>query len=318
MVDGPLSLDVSSNEGLRAALGRVPAEGGWSGPTGTLVLAALPNKLRHAAPRRAQRAGRSTSPEDLSDLVSRAFEILTGEPDRVRAAKAPWAYLCTAASNAAVRADMMLDYGVPEWLTHEGRRTPLPPRPTRLGATATDMERVAATPVIANVDNARAGMHHEDDFGEVMSMVLAAIVARGAPEDVTTAALLRCTQIIATTGASRRHKTARCDLELVLTGLSAPQARDLMVLLVGEQGGRDADDTLLAAAREAIASGRPLELSRVVRRRLIAFAAGFSGDGARSYNDDVPTPRNDETPHAGGVYVLANGQCSVQDDSSSA
>lgn len=91
-------VDLSTDEGLRWALRRLPDCGGWNGQLGTAVLAQLRQMCASLA-RHLNVVYAGLGRCDVDELLSWAWSIADRQADAVTSARHPWTYLRTAVRN---------------------------------------------------------------------------------------------------------------------------------------------------------------------------------------------------------------------------
>jgi hypothetical protein len=246
----------------------------------------------------------------VDDVLLAAWMILRRHGEKVLAAVRPWAYLMSSAQKRVldeVRAQQLLT----NTASIRGRTREVLPRSVRpVGSTSIDLATTLRhEPSRAGVDSAtdsrivrQVGRHELPpllaDRSEKEELAAAGerepwfvafvdlLVDHGADKTVTVAAVDRLADLFAVSYVGWWEWAARRDPALAYLGLSPDQCGALVALLAGSRRYRHngKQDSLLAAVRAGIESGRRVELSRLQLRRI----AVYTGQPVAAAATDLP------------------------------
>ncbi len=258
---GADALDVDTNEGLRAALDLVAAQG-WESDPGRAVMRALTKRCAKWGANMAHRdwAGGETDPGDVLTL---AWITLNRFARNVAAAHAPWAYLWTAVGRA-----MAVDGAAAAMLSDRTVRRPRSEWPVGVNRLGADDERLGTC---AGIDGTAAELAGRDQRQSPAVKALVRHLAGTDPADAEfwADAVDRALDVMAGARRSYEEVTLRRDLYLRdVLGLSGAELAALAALMIGpRRGDRAAQSLLLALHRDP--SARPDDVVGAVDR--IAF-----------------------------------------------
>ncbi|NED97935.1 hypothetical protein G1H11_21790 [Phytoactinopolyspora alkaliphila] len=289
--------DVCSNDGLRAALRRMPADGGWDGPTGRAVIDAL----RSVARRWISPYGAIEDPHRADHLAGLAWEFLKTDAESVLRARSPWSLLRTAMRHLASAATLADELGVSErharHLLESKVRSRMPAHhlhtmirvgdcaETRFGSGSNGnaSDDPVSDEVLAALD-----VDVTADWDQALRTVHEDLVAAGAPATVAADAILGVIDAASSADSKSRMHTAvyRCEQ---LNGLTHTQRRALAELLIGTRRGGPEESAWLALRRECQGegSGRTVTPSAFAAR-VDRFAAPFRNAAADTHRCAVP------------------------------
>lgn len=265
--------DLRTGEGLREALRRLPAEGGWSGPLGRRVLIAvgdLCGRLAVSVERRVE--GCYHDPDRAADLTARAWELLTTSREVIIGAANPWAYLTRSVLRAGVNAgvgDRLLVRDVV--VRGGGARSVLPP--IRVGDEVRALDRCPG-PYDPPASPPLGESRHADSS---LAALVEVLVAAGAQERVTWAAIDRIADVVSMHRHGRREAAVTSDRVLAELGLSSEQSSALLALLTGtRRGGVEQSLWLRLRKQPRDERGRyAATVTPAVRARIQRYASGF-------------------------------------------
>jgi hypothetical protein len=275
----------------------------------------LLGEIRRRAARNAAHVAASTgvpmSRGLVDDVLLAAWLVLHRHGDKVVAAERPWAYLMCSAQKQVldeVRAQQLLTNAA----AVRGRaREVLPGIVRPVGTTASDLAAAFRhEPRAEDAGGTERQMvpqigHHnhtplltpsgdltvtEKTAGREAWFVafVDLLVDHGADKTVTVAAADRLADLFGVNYVGWWEWAARRDPILAKLGLSPDQCGALVALLAGSRRYRHngKQDSLLAAVRAATASGHPVQLSRLQRRRIAVYTA----QPAVAPATDLPAP----------------------------
>jgi hypothetical protein len=184
---------------MRDALAEV-AETGWDSPAGERLLASLREASTTVTARVERGRHIVRDPARCDDLLSHAWELVEGHRDELLHADNPWAYLATCLRHVLVGLTLADTLQVSPTVVRNGTAARLGIQPPlRIGTALVDNDEPwAAAPALPDPSD-RSGW----DSGLVA--LHAQLVERGAPPNISAAAINRIADIAATT----RRATAR-------------------------------------------------------------------------------------------------------------
>ena len=288
--------DVQTDEGLRHALRNVRRAASWDILAGHSLLAEIRRRAVRNAAHVARAAEVSTDRRLVDVVVTAAWIVLRRHRDAVLAAKRPWAYLMSSAQRRVsdeVRAQQLLTNSA----AVRGRaREVLPRRLCLIGSTPGDLGTAFRhEPSGWNSDTAvdqcilrHVGQHQQRPLILPSLMppsrplserepwfvaLIDLLVAHGADEDVTVAAVDRLADLFAATYVGLWEWAARRDPILARLGLSPDQSGALVALVAGSRRYRHDGkrDSLLIAARTASNRDGSVALSPAQLRRVDVY-----------------------------------------------
>lgn len=267
---GADALDVDTNEGLRAALNLVAAQGWDSGP-GRAVVRALTKRCAKWGANMAHRdwAGGETDPGDVLTL---AWITLDRFACNVAAAHAPWAYLWTAVGRA-----MAVDGAAAAMLSARTVRRPRREWPVGVNRLGTDNERLGT---FAGMDGTALADRDQHQSPAVKALVRHLAGSNPADAEFWADAVDRALDVMAGARRSYEEVTLRRDVYLTdVLGLSGAELAALAALMIGpRRGDRAAQSLLLALHRDPSATpedvvGAVDRIAFLTARRRAATAA---------------------------------------------
>jgi hypothetical protein len=288
------AVDPRADEGLRDALRSVQWSGSWETPDGQALLAEVRRRAVRNAAHVASATGAVMGRGLVDDVLLAAWLVLRRHGDKVLAAARPWAYLMSSAQKQVldeVRAQQLLT----NTASIRGRtREVLPSTVRPVGSTATDLAAALRhEPADADAGDARRIVRQVRQHGQLplvagsepgatpplgerepwFATFIDLLVAHGADQAVTVAAVDRLADLFAATYVGWWEWAARRDPVLARLGLIPDQCGALVALVAGSRKYRHngKHDSLLAAARIATEHGQPVQLSPAHRRRLAIF-----------------------------------------------
>lgn len=240
--------DVRTDDGLREALARVPTDGGWDGPVGRLIVAALRGKASELVNR--QRSD-VRDPHRVAHLVGHGWEYLATYTTSVAAAHSPWGMLHTAMRRHARAAELADELGVSEQtakeLTRSQRRIEAHTA-TRLGVDQPPMRRhEQADDPTGDAVTAETELEEPDDWDDALRLLRDQLVAAGAPPTQTDRAISGVLDVLSSVRRSHAHTAVYRSNRL--EGLNHDQRRALVELLIGTRRGGPATSAWLSLRR---------------------------------------------------------------------
>ena len=290
-------LDPHTDEGLRQAVRSIERSGSWDQPAGRRLLVEIRRRAARNAAHVAASAGVPMSRGLVDDVLLAAWTVLHRHGDKVLAAARPWAYMMSSAQKQ-VQDDVRAQQLLTNTTSIRGRtREVLPAIVRPVGTTASDLavafrheprggdagsiDERQVVPQIGRHDHTPLLTPSGDltvtertAYREPWFVAFVDLLAEhGADKTVTVAAVDRLADLFAVSYVGWWEWAARRDPILADLGLSPDQCGALVALLAGSRCYRHNGkrDSLLAAVRTATASGRPVELSRLQRRRIAVY-----------------------------------------------
>jgi len=243
---GADALDVDTNEGLRAALDLVAAQG-WESDPGRAVMRALTKRCAKWGANMAHKdwAGGETDPGDVLTL---AWITLDRFACNIAAAHAPWAYLWTAVGRA-----MAVDGAAAAMLSARTVRRPRSEWPVGVNRLGADGERLGTR---AGLDGTALAARDQRQSPAVDALVRQLAGTDPADAKFWADAVDRALDVMAGARRSYEEVTLRRDLYLRdVLGLSGAELAALAALLIGpRRGDRASQSLLLALHRDPSAS----------------------------------------------------------------
>ena len=264
--DGLDDVDLRKPTLMRETLTKV-SKTGWDSPAGERLLATLRDACTTVT-LRVERSRRLThDPARSDDLLSHAWELVEKHRDELLRANSPWGYLTTCLRHILVTSIVADTLQVTPNAVRNGSaaRAGIHP-PVRLDTTNLDdgFDRLV---LATYADTA------QPTWGRGLLTLHAELVTRGAPADITAAAIERIADIAATTRRGHRESAVASDRALNHLGLTPGQARALLALLIGSRTD-SGTSSLWLQYRTGRAEGMDVT-NTFATRRAIAYLAPF-------------------------------------------
>ena len=230
-------MDADTHEGLRVALALIE-DAGWDCEAARAVLAALNQRTRPWAAKRARASRNQVEP---GDVLSIGWSTLATFGSQVAASRAPWAYLWTAVQNqlgSCIAADILLSEKTTRWPRDEW------PTILRSGV------NILGVPAEENVDPALL-LEAENATDRAVEALVAHLAGGLAAEAVFwTEAVTRALHIMEHARRSYEEVELRKDAYMRdVLRLSLNELAALAALLIGPRRGDRAEHSLLLALR---------------------------------------------------------------------
>ncbi|NED96826.1 hypothetical protein G1H11_16075 [Phytoactinopolyspora alkaliphila] len=281
--------DIRTDDGLRDALGRLPAEGGWDGPLGRRIVATLAAAARHWVRSHTYDV---VDPHRREHLTGVAWEFVATNTSAVIAARSPWGLLITAmrhhAAAEALADELSTSARHAKNLLEEKVRARLPTPLHSAVRPGLAHETTATQPASSKTNDDPVShevlAHLEPDptadWDNALRALYDELLAAGAPSEKTAAAIENVIDAsCSTTSRSRMHTAVYRSTSML--DLTHAQRRALTELLIGTRRGGPEQSTWLAI-RRSIASGEEPAMSTdvVAATRIARFASASQQDPA--------------------------------------
>lgn len=278
---GVIDADVRTDDGLREALVRVPADGGWDGPIGRAVVDALE-----------QVAYRWVRRSDIVDsqlakhLVGVAWEFLATNTETVVGARSPWSLL-----HAAMRRRGAAEVLGAELCTSARHARKLSETAVRLRLAAPVHTAARVSVETSGIFDAGSDVSADDPVGDqavrlgdpdgvsgwddALRMIYRVLVRAGAPPKQTAEAITAVVDVIGSAESRSRMHTAVYQSPQ-LGCLSHDQRRALAELLIGTRRGSPESSVWLTLHRALDGGEQPdVHTHPGFASRVDAFAAPY-------------------------------------------